>query len=191
MKRILGLTLGVLLFFGVGQTFATEIAYTEQAVASGTLGNTPFTDALVTIRLVGDTSNVTGGSGLFTNSVGTFTLMVAGIGSTVFTDSMLVFDNQNVSRAGFADVTQNGAVLATTDAAFATYDLTTAIGPITDSSFIRPDLFFNTGLGLFNIASVGDSTFTATIVPEPAGLLLLGSSLFGIGGFARRRMKKT
>jgi hypothetical protein len=125
------------------------IIYTEQALASGTLGGRTFTNALITMTLVGNTGNVTGGGGFFTNTVGTFTLNVSGIGTATFTDSMEVFDNQTLSpaAAGFGDNTAGGSVLDTFNSVFASYDLTSGIGPVSGPSFIWPDLSFGTTLG--------------------------------------------
>ncbi len=180
-----------LVTFGASQTFASTITYTEQAVVSGSLGNNFFNNSLVTLTLVGDTANVTGSAGFFQNLVGTFTVDVASVGMATFTDPMEVFDNQGSIAAGFGDLALAGSVLDTFDAAFATYDLTTAIGPITNSPFIRPDLSFPTTLGGFNIQSSGNSTFTAstgTATPEPGSLVLLGTGLVGLFGSLRRKV---
>ena len=65
---------------------AESITYTEQATASGSLGSTSFTNALVTLTFAGDTANVTQiGQGEFANSTGTATVTVAGIGTATFT----------------------------------------------------------------------------------------------------------
>src|SRR5664279_3915035 len=177
--------------FGASQTFASTITYTEQAVVSGQLGNNFFNNSLVTLTLVSDTTNVTGGGGFFQNLVGTFTVNVASVGTATFLDAMEVFDNQGSIAAGFGDVSLAGSVLDTFDAAFGAYDLTTAIGPITNTPFIRPDLFFATTLGGFNIQSAGNSTFTAstgTSTPEPGSLALLGTGVVGLLGSLRRKL---
>lgn len=167
------------------------ITYTEQVVASGTLGTATFTDALITIGLSGDTGNVTGGSGFFTNMVGTFTVDISGVGEAVFTDSMEVFVNQAFSppAAGFGDISTGGSVLDTFNSVFASYDLTTPIGPISGGSFIRPDLSFGTTLGALNITSAGDSTFTASTsaVPEPASRIFLAAAIAAILVYRVRR----
>jgi hypothetical protein len=163
------------------------IIYTEQAIASGTLGGTTFTDALITLMLDGDTGHVTGGSGFFTNTVGTFTVNVSGIGTATFTDSMDVFDNQLFAppAAGFG-LLGGGSVLDTFNTQFASYDLTTSIGPISGASFIRSDLVFGTTLGNLNIVSAGNSTFTASTVPEPSSLI----PLVALGGILACRLKR-
>jgi hypothetical protein len=61
MKRAtLAIAVLTVLFLAASQASAASITYTESAVVSGTVGSTPFTNALITIWLVGDTANVTG-----------------------------------------------------------------------------------------------------------------------------------
>ena len=181
----------LLLFAGLSITLAVisatagVITYTEETFASGTLGGIAFTDAEVHITLVGDTSDVTMiDPGFFENDPGPgkVLLSVEGFaGLFTFIDDTVTYDNQTTGTAGFG--TSMGSVLATDDSAFTSYNLKSAIGPITDSSFFRPDLFFATTAGPLNFTSVGDSTFTATTkspVAEPATVSLLALGLLAL-----------
>jgi hypothetical protein len=184
---LLGLT-GV-----VAAAYATPITYTEEATATGSLGASSFSDALVTITLTGDTSAVTGVT--FFLNVGPATVTVAGIGTAAFTDLTEAVDTPSPPRAGVADVTQFGAfILAVEDAAFASYDLKTAFGPVVGSPVFNPGQTFPTALGDFSLTAVGDVTFTATTeapVPLPASILLLGTALAGFAGLNRARSRAT
>ena len=71
-----------------GSAGASPITYIEQVTASGSLGTSAFTHALVTLTLNGDTDNVhvNSGSGAIVNSTGVIgTIDVQGIGTATFT----------------------------------------------------------------------------------------------------------
>src|ERR1035438_4903725 len=121
MKRTM-LALGVLclLFLGAGPAVAGSITYTEESMASGTVGTNSFFDVFVTLTMVGDTANVTGGGGFFTN-YGTMTINIPGTGFATFTDITSVFVNQGYPAVGMA--TTFGSILDTVDSSVSTYDL--------------------------------------------------------------------
>jgi hypothetical protein len=186
---VLGLVAGA-----VGRTEAALLIYTDQGTGSGSLGSTPFTDALVTVSFTGDTTNVISEAGFgFRNLIGTATVTVAGVGTATFTDSMEAFVNQPSLFAGIGDTTLGTSVLATdTSPLFATYDLKGPIGPISGTAFFNVDVSFPTTLGGFVLNSIpGDTSFTAT-VPEPASLILAGTAaLMGLGSAWRHRKRAT
>ena len=192
---IFGLALLGALLWAPAPTLADGITtYTESSMASGSLGSTSFSNALVTINLLGNTSTVlTVSPGIFEDS-GAATVTVQGIGTATFTDSLVVFDNDHVVQfcpcVGIFDSTLLLDVLDTRNSAFGTYGLTTNIGPITGSSLFNPGKSFATTDGKFVLSSssTGNSTFTATTAaPEPSSLLLLGVGFAGL--FCARRKK--
>jgi hypothetical protein len=196
------LTLGVVMKTGfVAACFAAAVAvstgtasaalltYTETADVSGSLDGVPFTDNVLTLKAVGDTSSVSGGPSFFLLDVPlTFTL--SGGGSGTFTDDeTAVIANQGATLAGFSDFTTDEFILGTSSAVFATYDLRAVIGPVTGGAIFNSGSSFATSAGTLVIGSLsGDATFTATI-PEPStwAMMLLGFAGLGFAGYRRSR----
>lgn len=166
--------------------FAAPATYTSTIVGSGVLDGTAYTNALVTITATANT-NAVGWNGFLFFVNATPTVTVAGLGSDTLTSpDMVVYNNPTAPVAGFGQL-GFGTVLGTFDPSFSTYDLTSSIGPVSNSYFDRPDLTFATSNGSFSLTSAsGNSTFTAQVVPEPATFAALG---LGAVAVLRRRRK--
>ena len=166
---------------------ADMVAYTETVEASGSLGGSMFSNALVTLTLVGDTANVTNpSSGIYRNSIGTATVTVDGMMATL-DGAVDVFVNQTDDTAGIESF---ATILTVQNSALTGYDLTSSIGPLTGPSGGTLNTAFATSSGSLEITSLANTaTFQATVstaVPEPASLLLVG---LGIAGMAATRLR--
>jgi hypothetical protein len=182
---------------------AIPITYTETFTTSGSLGSVAFDDALVTLTLTGDTANVTSPvPGEFFN-LGTMTVRVGGSSAT-FTDQMeavsidaSAFVGGDAS-VGLSDQTRDLAVgFARGGSVVASYDLRTAIDPVTgQGNGVEPSDFPTTD-GMLDFDAVGAPiivTFSAAVpdasasVPEPSELLLLVAGLIGMGSITRKNV---
>jgi hypothetical protein len=179
----------------VANAKASTITYTESATVSGSLNGTSFTNELLTLTGTGDTATIVGTTGYITISL-TPSFSVAGVGSGTLTSPFVVFEQQSNSAVGF-ELTGSLDLLDTFNAVFATYNLSTSIGPATGSSAINAGHSFSTNVGPLILTSAGDATFTAvggsgpppSAVPLPAALPLFATGLAGLGLLGWRRKK--
>ncbi len=178
------------IFTAASPSFGAPITYTMEATASGSLDGITFTDATVFLLMNNNTTNVTtSGPGDFENS-GTATVRVGGGPTVTFTDPIQVISDQSTPGVGFEDLSVDD-ILDGVSASFATYDLTTSIGPIVGSSLFNAGSSYATTGGAFVLTTVGDATFSAatTAIPEPSSwaMMLIGFAGLGYAGYRRAR----
>ena len=159
------------------------------ANASGSLDGTSFSGQTVTLVLKSDTSTINNLGGGFYQDPGTATVNVSGLGTDTFTDSMAADVNQAGEYAGITDKTAFFDVLDVGNVAFASYSLSTSIGPLSGGTSGNSGTAFNTTGGTFEITSPLNvdhpATFTAS-TPEPGTLGLIGAGI-GLLLIGRRR----
>ena len=126
-------------------------------------------------------------------------LSISGVGTATFLDAGayggqgFVFVIQNplympLAYVGFGSNQDHGMVA---NSVLSSYDLISPIAVSGDSLINFDPSYYRqmTTLGLLCFISGGLGTFTATAVPEPSTMLLMGSGLIGILGF-RKKFKK-
>jgi hypothetical protein len=183
-------------WLGVAPAAAVPIEFRFSGTGTGTAGGRSFTNAPFVITAVGDTDNVVEVPttlGIIYSLDAPAVIDVTGIGSGQITTFTRVFENDTGGSNGQTPTVglsrlphQSGNdLLNAVDPSVLGYRLRTSFGPLFESD---PQAFqqFNgveSALGLLTFTDVDSFTFQATVVPEPAGLVLL----VGAAMFLRRR----
>jgi hypothetical protein len=161
--------------------------YTFTGTGSGSFGADQFSDASFSITSIADTGNIQETSGIFKVPDSVATVWVSGLGSATFTVPTINVGNTVVGRVGISGSIM--AILFNGDPAFASYDLSSPIGPVTGIPIFNPGLGFSTTSGNFLFTSVSSVTFQAEVVPEPSVVALLGVGFVGLAFRYQSRRK--
>jgi hypothetical protein len=180
---------------------AHPITFADITIASGTIGQTSFTNALITISAFADTSNIApivGGDG-FSLDNASASITIGSLGTFTFVTGTRFF--QNFGLPGFSRASTSGFDLINGPAgepAFSSWAMLTSIGPITGFGGV---LQWSAGGPLPAVVTSGgtlvlsdgaaDITFSARVsAPEPSTILLIATALLGLGRFMRRQPAK-
>jgi hypothetical protein len=169
----------IVLFQVPAFALAAPATFTVQAIGSGYLGGTPFTNSPVTITGFGDTSNrfpIPWGTGLYIIH-DSATVSVGSIGEFAITMPTRTFVNNGNSIVGFGNGYEYGTDILNgpVNTSFATWDLGSSLGPFTGPGVnnIFQVLPISTSGGVLNFSSLPTTiTFTAIVVPEPGSICL-------------------
>jgi hypothetical protein len=194
------LSVAVLILCGSVVASASILTFQETFNGTGTFDGNSFTNSLVTISLTGDTANITstGQSPNVWIIPGPLTVSVAGLGSTLLTNTGAVVVNNGQGGVMAGEIGTSGdpsapAFIGIFNSAFGTYSLSTTFGPVSTSSTFGRGGSTGSGslsIGTFDTAVTFTVTSAATTVPEPISAFPLGTGLamlFGIRFTLRRR----
>lgn len=161
--------------------------YTGQLTASGSLGGQPFSNAPITITLVGNTANIvaTGNLSTLRDVSGAASIQIGGVGTVLTTNpAFSVFSNTGFLGAGFSVPGENP--LVRTPVGTISYTLgALAPTPFTAVFIANGNPVATTsGTLLFSSAS-SPFVFSAELVPTPGTAALLG-----IGGLLTTRRRR-
>ncbi len=187
----------LVLMLGVSSAQADYVTYTESAIATGILGSSSFTNALVSITLTSAGPTISPCTGVpdCTAAGGPMSIGVAGVGTATLTDRGLgVVDNSGCGCVGMSDFTKGRPLLFTDSPSFTSYNITQSIGPVTGSPGFNPGFVLPPTQGNFSLSTVtGASTFRAiSTLTQPGGTVThpttftqqgLGQISATIGGF--------
>ena len=149
----------------VEDSSADTVTIELTAVATGSLADQNFTNAPITITGIGDTDNVMveGSANLLLEGL-EVSVDIEGVGSAVFTDEMQAVSNNNSDLGGFGNTSTEFGLLLIFNDAFAEYDLTTGLDPVSGFGVIVigvPHATTAGNLRLFDI--LGNATYSATV----------------------------
>jgi hypothetical protein len=111
------------------------------------------------------------------------------IGTATKNDPIDALVFPSVQEAQFFDNPTGTAPMGPRNLGFASYDLKTAIGPLSGTQWWAAPFNINTTSGLFELRTLSGDVSFAAAVPEPSTMLLPGSGLAGFVGF-RRKFRK-
>jgi hypothetical protein len=182
---------------------AEPITFTETLTGGGILGSS-FTNQLITITGIGNTSNVefSSATGLYTLDLSSVTVQEGSSPVDTFTGSMEAFVSDDGFIAGFEQLTPRNVNLAAVTGEFngssfsdpfAGFTLNSSISETGGTEVPQSTSFATTGGSLVFETFSDTATFSATVspapVPEPSSFALLATGLLGVAETARRKLK--
>lgn len=182
--QMLGLILGVSALCQVSVVGAEQIKYVFDGTGSGTLGAQTFSNVDLSATTVTDTALAAEANGDFGNPTIPFTIDIGGVGLTTLPNGVLSAEADFV-YFGYLTPEVSAGFIEIDNPAFLHYDITTSIGPITDT-VANPGIgnWTNvpTSAGDLTVTSWDNVSFTATLgggasavpLPNAAWLSLIG-----------------
>lgn len=179
---------------------AAPITFLFTGIGTGTLGDTPFTNAAFTITALADTLNIEFATfGATTPAVlsSSTTISITGLSTATFTTPQRIFNNQPLAIVGVNKPSPPSSDRYDIfNATLGTYTLATAFGPVSGSVVAIGLTGVPTNLGTLDLTPDSlNGTFqaisgdVAAVAPEPGSIALVSVGLAAMAGtiVVRRR----